>query len=53
MELKVIELIASVYRNREIAGRFSTTEKKVKSHLTSIFKKLGLQNRYQPPAHGI
>jgi DNA-binding NarL/FixJ family response regulator len=47
MELKVIELIASSYKNREIANKLSISEKTVKAHLTSIFKKLGLQNRYQ------
>lgn len=47
MELKVIELIASGYKNREIANKLSISEKTVKAHLTSIFKKLGLQNRYQ------
>lgn len=46
-QLKVIELIASGFTNKEIANVFSISEKTVKAHLTNIFTKLGLQNRYQ------
>ena len=46
-QLKVIELVADGFTNREIAHEFSISEKTVKAHLTSIFTKLGLQNRYQ------
>ncbi len=47
MELRVIELIADGFGNRKIANEFSISEKTVKAHLTNIFTKLGLQNRYQ------
>jgi DNA-binding NarL/FixJ family response regulator len=46
-QLKIIELIANGLTNKEIANEFSISEKTVKAHLTSIFAKLGLQNRYQ------
>jgi DNA-binding NarL/FixJ family response regulator len=47
MELKVIELIAIGYTNKDIASAFSISEKTVKAHLTNIFKKTGIRNRYQ------
>jgi len=47
IELKIVELIGDGFSNKEIAKKFSIKEKTVKSHLTHIFKKLGLQSRYQ------
>lgn len=47
METKIIELIVSGRSNKEIAKKLSISEKTVKAHLTNIFKKLGLRNRYQ------
>ena len=44
-QLKVIQLIANGFTNKEIANEFSISEKTVKAHLTSIFTKLGLQNK--------
>lgn len=52
MESKVIELIAQGHSNREIAGRLSISEKTVKAHLTNIFVKLNLENRYQLIVYG-
>ncbi|MBI2487506.1 MAG: response regulator transcription factor [Deltaproteobacteria bacterium] len=52
MEAKVVELIISGFRNKEIAKKLSITEGTVKSHLTSIFMKLGLQSRYQLMVYG-
>jgi two-component system, NarL family, response regulator DegU len=47
MELKVIRLISHGFSNKEIAKRLSLSERTVKNHLTHVFKKLNLQNRYQ------
>ncbi|HWP92532.1 MAG TPA: response regulator transcription factor [Thermodesulfobacteriota bacterium] len=52
MESKVIELIAQGYSNKEIASRLSISEKTVKAHLTNIFVKLNLENRYQLIVYG-
>lgn len=46
-ESKIAELITSGFTNKEIARKLSITEKTVKAHLTNIFTKLELQNRYQ------
>ncbi len=47
MESKITQLIASGYTNNEIARRLSIAEKTVKAHLTHIFTKLEIDNRYQ------
>ena len=47
MELKIIELVVVGLSNKEIAKKLSISEKTVKAHLTNIFMKLGLRNRYQ------
>jgi DNA-binding NarL/FixJ family response regulator len=52
MESKVIELIAQGYSNKEIASKLSISEKTVKAHLTNIFMKLNLDNRYQLIVYG-
>jgi two-component system, NarL family, response regulator LiaR len=46
-EAKVVGLVESGLKNKEIAKRLSVGEKTVKAHLTNVFTKLGLQNRYQ------
>ncbi len=46
-ELKVINFISEGYTNKEAAKKLSISEKTVKAHLTNIFIKLNLKNRYQ------
>jgi DNA-binding NarL/FixJ family response regulator len=41
----VLSLVAKGFSNREIAGRLFITERTVRYHLTSIFGKLGADNR--------
>ena len=49
-ESEVLRLVAEGLSNREIAGRLFVTERTVRSHLTSIFGKLGADNRTQAVA---
>jgi len=51
-EHKIIRLIAFGKSNKEIAENSSISEKTVKAHITSIFMKLNLQNRYQLIVYG-
>lgn len=51
-EFKIIQLIAAGESNREIAAKLSISEKTVKAHITSIFEKLNLHNRYQLMVYG-
>lgn len=44
-EKEIITFIVDGYSNAEIAERISVSEKTVKFHITSIFKKLGVRNR--------
>ncbi len=44
-EREIVSLIAAGGRNKEIANRLSITERTVKAHLTSIFRKLGVSDR--------
>lgn len=46
-EKKIIKLVGDGSSNREIAKKLSISEKTVKAHLTNIYTKLGIQNRYQ------
>jgi RNA polymerase sigma factor (sigma-70 family) len=46
-ETEIIRSIENGLSNKEIAKRFSITEKTIKAHLNSIFRKLGLRRRYQ------
>jgi DNA-binding NarL/FixJ family response regulator len=50
-EREVLELIASGYRDREIAGRLIVAETTVKKHVQSILRKLAAQNRTHAAAH--
>lgn len=52
MESRVIELIASGFSNKEIANKLSISDKTVKAHLTNIFMKLNIENRYQLIIYG-
>lgn len=44
-EREIVELIATGARNKEIASRLSITERTVKAHLTSVFRKVGVSDR--------
>jgi two-component system, NarL family, response regulator LiaR len=46
-ELEVLQLIAEGLANKEIAWKLGITEKTVKSHVSAILGKLGLQSRTQ------
>lgn len=46
-ETEVLELIAQGFSNKEIAQRLSIGEKTVKTHVGSIFGKLGVRSRTQ------
>lgn len=46
-EMKIIKEITRGHSNKDIASKLSITERTVKAHLTNIFSKLGLKNRYQ------
>jgi DNA-binding NarL/FixJ family response regulator len=47
MEFRVIKSIAAGESNKEIAEKLSISEKTVKAHVSSIFEKLNIHNRYQ------
>jgi DNA-binding NarL/FixJ family response regulator len=46
-ERELVSLVAAGASNKDIAGRLSISVKTVKTHLTSIFKKLGLSTRLE------
>ena len=46
-ELEIVLAVAGGYTNRDIAQRFSISEDTVKHHLTSIFDKWGVANRFE------
>ena len=46
-EVKIVSLVEYGFSNKEIAKKLSISEKTVKTHMSHIFMKLGLQNRYQ------
>lgn len=46
-ELEIIKLIAGGLNNKKIASKLSISEKTVKAHLTNIFTKLDIKNRYE------
>jgi DNA-binding NarL/FixJ family response regulator len=51
-EMNIIKEIAHGHSNKDIAAKLSITERTVKAHLTNIFSKLGLKNRYQLMIYG-
>ena len=50
-ERETLSLIAAGFSNREIADRLCISEKTVKAHLTSIFKKVNASHRLQLALH--
>lgn len=46
-ERDVLKLLAEGFANKEIAHRLSISEKTVKTHVSKIFQKLGVQDRTQ------
>ena len=52
-ELDVLRLLSEGSTNEEIAGALFLSEKTVKSHLSSIFRKLDVSNRTQAAAKAI
>jgi DNA-binding NarL/FixJ family response regulator len=44
-EREIVELLGVGASNKEIANKLNVTEKTVKAHLTSIFRKLGVSDR--------
>jgi two-component system NarL family response regulator len=46
-ETEILELLAAGHSNREISKRLFLSEKTVKAHLATVFRKLGVNNRTQ------
>jgi DNA-binding NarL/FixJ family response regulator len=44
-ESELVELIAQGLDNTQIAARLELSDKTVRNHITSIFAKLGVENR--------
>jgi DNA-binding NarL/FixJ family response regulator len=52
-ELEVLKLIAAGDRNREIANKLSIGEATVKGYITSIFQKLGVEDRTEAAMYAL
>ena len=52
-ELEVLKLCALGYFNKEIGTKLDITERTVKNHLSSIFKKIGCTDRTQAAVFSI
>jgi DNA-binding NarL/FixJ family response regulator len=52
-EVELLQLLAKGRSTEELADRFSISQKTVKNHLTSIFKKLALADRTRETVEGI
>ena len=51
-ESRIINLVTSGHTNKEIAQKLNVSEKTIKAHVTNIFNKLNIQNRYQLMVYG-
>jgi len=51
-ESRIINLVTLGRTNKEIAENLRVSEKTIKAHVTSIFTKLNIQNRYQLMVYG-
>ena len=52
-ELQVLKLLAEGMYNREIGEKLFISEKTVKNHVSSIFKKIGVTDRTQAAVYAI
>lgn len=52
-ELEVLKLIAEGLYNKEIADKLTISEKTVKNHASSIFRKIGVSDRTQAAVYAI
>jgi DNA-binding NarL/FixJ family response regulator len=52
-EVQVLRLVAAGRSNREIAAELALSEKTVENHLTSIYGKVGADNRAAASAYAI
>ncbi|MFI6481346.1 response regulator [Nonomuraea sp. NPDC050663] len=52
-ELEVLKLIAAGRSNREIAGALRVAEKTVKTHVSNVLMKLGVQDRTQAALYAV
>ncbi len=52
-ERDIVRLIARGLSNKEIGAELCLSEKTVKSHLTNIFRKLGVDGRHQVAVHAL
>lgn len=46
-ELLILQLVARGFKSKEIAFDMGVTERTIKSHLTNIYSKLGVESRAQ------
>jgi len=46
-EVRIIDLVVAGLSNKDIAKKLSISEKTVKAHLTNIFMKFAIRNRYE------
>ncbi|CAM3522698.1 response regulator [Stackebrandtia soli] len=52
-ERQVLDLLATGLTNRQIAARLSVTEKTVKTHVSAVFRKLGVADRTQAALYAV
>ncbi len=52
-EMDILKLLARGYSNKEIAGELLISEKTVKNHITSIFRKIKVEDRTQAVLYAV